>query len=193
MLDRLFLDFSVRTLRQLTGRIHECVMRLDDEQLWARASADQNAAGNLLLHLAGNVRQWIISGVGGKPDVRVRDREFSARGPISREDLLERLEGTVEEAAAVLEKVPAARLAERVTIQKYEMSLLEAIYHVVEHYSQHTGQIILLTRLITGEQLGFYKHLDRRGTQRRLPEWPQPIVGQLLELRRVSARLARAA
>lgn len=160
MLDRLFLEFSVHKLRQLTARIHECVMRLDDEQLWARPSADQNAAGNLLLHLAGNVRQWIVSGAGGKPDIRVRDREFSARGGIGREELLERLEGTVEEAAAVLEKLPAERLAERVTIQNYEMSLLEAIYHVVEHYSQHTGQVITLTRLITGGRLDFYKHLD---------------------------------
>ena len=161
MLDRLFLDFSVRKLRQLTGRIHECVMRLSDEQLWERAAGDQNAAGNLLLHLAGNVRQWIISGVGGKPDVRVRDREFSARGPISREDLLERLEGTVDEAVAVLEKLPAERLAERATIQGYDVSVLEAVYTVVEHYGQHTGQIILMTRLATGEQLGFYKHLDK--------------------------------
>lgn len=169
MLDRLFLEFSVSKLRQLTGRIQECVMRLDDEQLWARPSPTQNATGNLLLHLAGNVRQWIVSGVGGKPDIRVRDREFSARGGIGRDELIERLEGTVEEATAVLEKLPPARLAERVTIQGYEVSLLEAIYHVVEHYSQHTGQVITLTRLITDSQLDFYKHLDAPGHGERTP------------------------
>lgn len=169
MEERVFLDFSVRKLRQLTERIRECVMRLDDEQVWARPSESQNAAGNLLLHLAGNVRQWIVSGAGGKPDIRVRDREFSARGGVPRQDLLERLEGTVEEAAAVLEKLPPERLSARVNIQGYEMTLLEAIYHVVEHFSQHTGQIILLTRLITGGEMDFYKHLGAAGHGQQTP------------------------
>jgi uncharacterized damage-inducible protein DinB len=105
------------------------------------------------------VRQWIVSGVGGAPDIRERDGEFAARAGSSIPDLKERLRGTVTEAAAVIVAVTPERLAERVTIQKYEVSVLEAIYHVVEHFSLHTGQIIFATKLLTGSDMGFYPHL----------------------------------
>jgi uncharacterized damage-inducible protein DinB len=111
------------------------------------------------LHLSGNVRQWIVSGVGGAPDTRERDGEFSARGDISIPELKERLRGIVTEAAAVIAAVTPERLAERVVIQKYEVSVLEAIYHVVEHFSLHTGQIIFATKLLTASDMGFYAHL----------------------------------
>src|SRR5690349_16586742 len=119
MLDRLFVDFSARKLRQLNERIAECCGRLSEEQLWMRAGDEQNAVGNLLLHLAGNVRQWIVHGIGGKPDIRVRDREFSARGDIAAGDLLARLADVVGEAAGILERVTPEQLIERVLIQKY--------------------------------------------------------------------------
>ena len=89
--DRIFLDFSVRKLELLTGRIESCLDRLNAEQIWARGSENENAVGNLALHLAGNVRQWIVSGVGGKPDVRERDAEFAARGGASAAELKQRL------------------------------------------------------------------------------------------------------
>ncbi len=160
-IDRLFLDFSGRKLRQLFDRISECAGKLSEEQIWMRSGEEQNAVGNLLLHLSGNVRQWIVSGLGGKPDVRVRDREFSARGQIAARDLLERLRTTLDEAVGVLDALPAERLGERVVIQKYDLTVLEAIYHVVEHFAQHTGQIIFATKLLTGRDLGFYAHLGR--------------------------------
>jgi uncharacterized damage-inducible protein DinB len=158
-LDRIFLDFSRKKLLQLSSRIEDCLGRLPSQQVWARGSDNENSIGNLVLHLCGNVRQWIISGVGGKPDIRVRDREFTARGGAEPAELTERLKATVEEAVAVIDRVTAARLAEHVTIQKYELTVLEAIAHVVEHFSQHTGQIIFATKMLTGEDLGFYKHL----------------------------------
>jgi uncharacterized damage-inducible protein DinB len=157
--DRIFLDFSARKLEQLTGRIESCLDRLSTEQIWARGGDNENAVGNLALHLAGNVRQWIVSGVGGKPDVRERDAEFAARGGGSAAELKERLRGTVEEAAAVIDGLSAERLTERVTIQNYEQPVLEAIYHVVEHFSMHTGQIQFATKMLTGADLGFYAHL----------------------------------
>jgi uncharacterized damage-inducible protein DinB len=152
-----FLKFSCEKLTQLRGRIETCVAKLTPEQIWTRGAANENAVGNLVLHLAGNVRQWIICGVGGAEDRRDRDSEFSAR---SGEHALERLQATVEEAVAVIAALPHARLAERKTIQKhYEVTVLEAIYHVVEHFSMHTGQIIFATKLLTGEDLGFYGYL----------------------------------
>ena len=158
-IDRIFLDVSRKKLEQLCSRIETCLGKLNEEQVWARGSDNENAVGNLVLHLSGNVRQWIISGVGGKPDVRVRDREFSARGGIEVAELFERLRGTVEEAAGVLERVTAERLTETVRIQSYEITVLEAVAHVVEHFSQHTGQIMFATKMLTGEDLGFYRHL----------------------------------
>ena len=159
VLDRLFLDFSTNKLRQLQTRIEACVARLSDDQLWTRGTENENAIGNLMLHLSGNVRQWIISGAGGQPDKRDRDSEFAARGSMSKAELMQRLSGAVDEAVAVLERVSAERLSQRVTIQKYELSVLEAIAHSVEHFSMHTGQIIFATKMVTGEDLGFYRHL----------------------------------
>ena len=160
MTESLFLDHSVRKLRQLQGRIEECLGRLTDEQIWARHSDNENAAGNLVLHLCGNVRQWIVSGVGGQQDIRTRDREFAACGTVTRGELLERLAGTLDAAIPVIEGVSAERLAETIRVQGYDVSVLEAIYHVVEHFSMHTGQIIFATKLLTQEDLGFYKHLS---------------------------------
>jgi uncharacterized damage-inducible protein DinB len=157
--NRIFLDFSVRKLELLTGRIESCLDRLDGEQIWARGGENENAVGNLVLHLAGNVRQWLVSGVGGKPDIRERDAEFAARGGASVEELKQRLRAAVTEAVAAIGGLSAERLTERVTIQKYEQTVLEAIYHVVEHFSMHTGQIIFATKLLTGADLGFYGYL----------------------------------
>jgi uncharacterized damage-inducible protein DinB len=158
-LDRIFVDFSQKKLRQLTARIQDCLGRLTAEQIWARGHENENAIGNLVLHLCGNVRQWIIAGVGGKPDIRERDREFTARGNIQPAELSERLKMIVEEAAAVIDAAGAARLAQHVTIQKYDIPVMEAIAHVVEHFAQHTGQIIFATKMLTGQDLGYYKHL----------------------------------
>jgi uncharacterized damage-inducible protein DinB len=161
-LDRIFLDCAVRKLQLLAGRIQTCLEGLSDEQIWARGSDNQNAIGNLVLHLCGNVRQWILSGVGGKPDKRERDREFSARGGVPVKELALRLRETVDEAIAVLSSVTAYRLAERIAVQKYDVTVLEAIFHVTEHFSMHTGQIIFATKMLTGEDLGFYRHLESR-------------------------------
>jgi len=158
-LQREFLTYSADKLRQLSERIETCVGELTAEQIWARGSENENAIGNLVLHLCGNVRQWIIAAVGGAPDTRQRDQEFAARGAIAAADLVERLRTTVTEAAAVLGQVSGERLSERIVVQKYEMSVLLAIYHVVEHFSGHTGQIIFATKMLTGGDLGFYGHL----------------------------------
>ena len=133
--------------------------RLRDGQVWARGGSNENAIGNLALHLCGNVRQWIVSGVVVRPDIRDRDAEFAARGGPGARDLAARVHAAVEEAAQVLESIKPERLGQRVAIQKYEVTVLEAIYHVVEHFSMHTGQILFATKAITGGDLEFYRHL----------------------------------
>jgi len=156
---RLFLDYSARKLRQLAARIEDCLGRLTDEQVWARGAESENAVGNLVLHLSGNVRQWIVSGVGGRQDIRQRDAEFAARGGQTVPGLAAHLRSVIDDAAAVVEAIPAERLSERLTVQSYNVTVLEAVYHVVEHFSGHTGQIIFATKLLTGEDLGFHRHL----------------------------------
>jgi uncharacterized damage-inducible protein DinB len=161
-LDGMFLDFSARKLRELTNRISVCLSQLGDDQIWARGGENENAIGNLVLHLAGNVRQWIVSGVGGRPDTRERDAEFAARGGLPKTVLEDRLRQTVDEAVSVIEGLQPERLAERLTLQGYDVSVLEAVYHVVEHFSMHTGQIIFATKMLAGADLGFYRHLSGR-------------------------------
>ncbi len=156
----IFLECSARRLAQYAARIEDCLGRLTDEQVWGRGGPNENAVGNLVLHLCGNLGQWILAGLGGAPDTRQRDAEFSAHGGPGRRELAEKLAGTVREAAAVIERFPAGRLTERIRIQNYELTaVVEGIYHVVDHFAEHTGQIILLTKAATGQDLGYYAHL----------------------------------
>jgi uncharacterized damage-inducible protein DinB len=151
----------VRRLRQYQARIETCLDRLTEDQIWMREAETQNAIGNLVLHLCGNVTQWILSGVGGRPDTRDRDAEFEARGDAGTEELRTKLRMTVESAAAVIEALSEERLSERVQVQNYDVTILEAVYHVLTHFAEHTGQIIFATKLFTREDLGFYVHLKR--------------------------------
>lgn len=152
-----FQESSVKRLRQMSAHIEACLGRLSDEQVWSRGGSNENAIGNLILHLCGNARQWIVSGVGGAEDVRDRDAEFAARGDWTREQLLAHLRGTVDDAIAVIEVVKPERLTEIVTPQKHTVPVLEAIYQVVGHFQQHTGQIIFATKIFSGEDLGFFR------------------------------------
>jgi uncharacterized damage-inducible protein DinB len=169
MIDRIFLDFSTRKLRQMFSRIQACVDKCSEEQVWLRGTENENAVGNLLLHLNGNVRQWILSGVAGQPDNRERDAEFSARNGKSKSELLILLGTSVEEAIRAIESLDARRLEERTVIQGYEVTVLEAVAHVVEHFAVHTGQIIFATKLLTGENLGFYRHLSSPAHSAKTP------------------------
>ena len=137
-------------------KIERCLELLSDEQVWWRANPQSNSIGNLLLHLSGNVRQWIVSGIGGMIDARDRDAEFAERSIISRDELLARLKQTLSEADDALANFDICRLLERMQIQGCEVSALEAILHVVEHFSMHTGQIILMSKVFAEVDLGFY-------------------------------------
>ena len=160
--ESLLLECSVKTLRQLAGRITVCLGKLSDHQIWAREHENANAIGNLTLHLAGNVRQWIISSLGGAPDQRERDKEFAVRGGRTVQELSDLLNMTVEQAVSVISDLSTDRLTTTYTIQNYQVSGVEVVLHVVEHFAQHTGQIIFATKLITGEDLGFYRHLSAK-------------------------------
>ena len=154
-----FVRVARQELRRAADRVGACLQRLSTEQIWHRDHAIENSVGNLVLHLAGNLRQWIVSGVGGAEDRRDRDWEFATREPQPAERLQQRLEAAVADAEAVLAGLPPGRLLERRRIQVYEVSVLQAIVHVLTHFAGHTGQIIWATKHVTGKDLGFYRHL----------------------------------
>jgi uncharacterized damage-inducible protein DinB len=137
-------------------KLERCLQSLTDEQVWWRANSESNSIGNLCLHLSGNARQWIVSGLGGVIDERARQREFDEREIISRSELLSSLKQTLEEVDTVLASFNVERLLGQFQIQGTKVTALEAIFHVTEHFSMHTGQIILLTKMLSPKDLGFY-------------------------------------
>jgi len=161
-----FIAQSRSLLQDYQAKIERCLGLLNDEQIWWRANAESNSIGNLLLHLSGNVRQWIVVGLGGAADTRDRDSEFAQREVISQPDLAARLTQTLQEADATLAAFDPEKLLQKFSIQGLEVPALEAILHVVEHFSMHTGQIILLTKLLTAADLHFYEFEGKTPTQR---------------------------
>jgi uncharacterized damage-inducible protein DinB len=163
-LARQFLEASrTRILGVYLPRLRECVTPLTAEQVWWRPNDASNSIGNLLLHLDGNVRQWLIASFNKDEDKRNRPAEFAAQGGFSATDLLARLATTLEEASQVLEGLTEDELLAPIEIQGYHTCGLDAIYHVVEHFGLHYGQIVYITKYLLAKDLGFYKELNKTG------------------------------
>ncbi|MGH9881787.1 MAG: DinB family protein [Pyrinomonadaceae bacterium] len=154
---REFIEQARKFLRDdYLPKIERCLEDLNDEQVWWRPNPESNSIGNLILHLCGNARQWIVSGLAAGTDQRVRQAEFDQRAIVPRSELLGRLRETLAEVDRVLEAFNRERLLDRYQIQEYDVTALEAIFHVTEHFSMHTGQIIFITKLLTSHDLRFY-------------------------------------
>ena len=152
-----FLDYSAKQLQALHGKIATCLGKLNEEQIWRRGRPHENSVGNLLLHLEGNIRQWIMHGIANQPDVRRRDDEFTLAPSIHSSAAFASLTNTINEASNVIANLPAARLTEVIDPQPNgtwrHTTILVAIYRVVSHLDHHTGQIILLTKQLHGADL----------------------------------------
>lgn len=146
--------------REYPTKIRSAVESLPADRLWWRPHEQANSIGNLLLHLSGNVRQWIVSGVGGHPDVRKRNMEFAARGGASAAGMLDGLDATLRETDDVLRGLLPSELLERRSIQGRETTVMEAVYHVVEHFAGHTGQIIWIAKMVSPGAVKFYEDGD---------------------------------
>jgi uncharacterized damage-inducible protein DinB len=150
------INLARRTIAKVyLPRIERCLKLLSEEEIWWRPNPASNSVGNLTLHLVGNVRQWINSGLGGELDKRDRNREFAERGPIPRRSLLALLRNTVAEADRVLGSLNRHQLRRRFSIQRFEVTGSQAIWHVAEHFAFHSGQIIYITKLKRGIDLEF--------------------------------------
>jgi hypothetical protein len=148
---------AAHELTSALNRIKHCLEQLHDEQVWWRFHPSLNSIGNLILHLCGNVRQWIVLGIGDASDIRNRPAEFAERGPIPKDELVRRLEMVVEEAKRVLAAVTAEQLLRlRVRrIQGFDVSGLTAIFDSVPHFRGHTQEIVHMTRLQLGDGYRF--------------------------------------
>jgi Protein of unknown function (DUF1572) len=137
-------------------KIERCLEKLNDEQIWWRANEESNSICNLVLYLCGNARQWIVCGVGSAPDARNRDSEFEQRDVIPRDELVTLLRSTLSDVHTTLQSIDPSTLLEYRKIQGNDVDILEAVFHVTEHFSMHTGQIIMLTKMLTSTDLRFY-------------------------------------
>jgi uncharacterized damage-inducible protein DinB len=150
-------------------KLRKTIEALPPDALWWRPNEQSNSVGNLLLHLEGNVRQWIVAGVGGQRDRRNRAAEFAAREGVTKEELLAVLEKALNDADAVLAKLSTDRLGDRLEIQARDVTVLDAVYQVVQHFALHLGQIILVAKAEVPGAVRFYE--DAGGKAR--PIWRQ--------------------
>lgn len=165
-MQRAFIEEARRYLcREYPAKIRSALARLPEDDLWWRPNAASNSVGHLLLHLAGNVRQWVVHGLGGEDDVRQRAGEFAASGGESKEELLLRLEETLREVDRVLGAFDPERLGAPLEIQGLSTTGMAALFHAVEHFSTHTGQILYIAKARVGEDLDFYQ-VDEDGRVR---------------------------
>jgi uncharacterized damage-inducible protein DinB len=134
--------------------------QLSEEQIWLRPNKASNSIGNILLHLCGNIGQYVISSLGNQPDIRERDKEFSTQGGFNKEELLAKLTDTLTKAITIMRNTDETRLLKIHSVQGFDYTGIGIIVHITEHYSHHTGQIIFWTKQLTGNDLGFYSHVD---------------------------------
>jgi uncharacterized damage-inducible protein DinB len=157
MTEKLFLDKSRYYLKtEYPAKIRLAVQDLSYEDIWRRPNEDSNSIGNLILHLAGNIRQWIVAGIGDTPSDRDRASEFAMRNGPKLPELLTLLTAAVTDADGVLASLSDEELDRERTIQGRETNVLDAIYHVVEHFSMHTGQIIMMAKMYAPGAVKFY-------------------------------------
>lgn len=160
LVEQEFISQAVFRMEENTPRIRKCLLLLDDKEVWQKPNSEMNSIGNLVLHLCGNITQYIISSLGNNPDNRIRDLEFSATGGLTRDELKDKITDTVTKAVAVMMQTTGEELTKVRMVQGFQLSGIGIIMHVVEHYSYHTGQIAFWTKQLKQKDLGFYKGVD---------------------------------
>jgi len=153
----LITEVLLRLYDESLPRILKCLDQLDETQIWWRPNESSNSIGNLVLHLFGNVRQWIYTGLGAHDDHRERQTEFDERGPISKEDLISKLSETMALVRPVISNLATEELLRKRPVQTFEETGLTILVHVTEHFSYHTGQIAYITKMLNNKPLAFYE------------------------------------
>lgn len=155
-----FKDQAIFRFQEKKAHLAKCFQQLTEEDMWSRPNASSNSVGNIILHLCGNIGQYILSSLAHRLDVRERDLEFSAEGGLSKEELLHKISATIDEACAVVSACSEAELLSQREVQGFTFSGIGIILHAVEHLSYHTGQIAYLVKLRNDKQIGLYDDFD---------------------------------
>ncbi|MCZ6572115.1 MAG: DUF664 domain-containing protein [Planctomycetota bacterium] len=158
--DALAGEFERRVVQESLTRILKCLDLLDVEQVWSRPNENTVSVGNLVLHLAGNLRQYVVAGLGAALDTRRRAEEFSEHGPLPTAELVERIGGTVRAAAVVVRRLEPAALLATHRVQGFEETGTSILVHVIEHFSYHTGQITYAAKTMLNVDTGYYAGQD---------------------------------
>lgn len=158
--DLLVAEVRRRLLEESVPRVKKCLAELTEREIWLRPNEHSNSVGNLVLHLCGNVRQWVLTGLGGAPDHRFRQAEFDERGPIPTTELLRRLDDVMQGVEAVLEKLTPEQILQPVVVQGFQETGLSILVHVVEHFSYHVGQITYFTKWKKDMDTSYYADED---------------------------------
>ena len=153
-------EFEKRVLEENYSRIFKCLSMLDDSSIWFSPNGNIPSIGNLILHLSGNCRQWILSGLGGDVDNRNREEEFKSHKNIRKSDLIFLMENVKTNMRHTLKDLKESQMEKIHTIQGFQLSGFSVLMHVMEHFSYHTGQITTLTKIITNKSTGYYTQFD---------------------------------
>jgi uncharacterized damage-inducible protein DinB len=157
---REFIQQSVYRINENTTRVIKCLQEIEETEIWQRPNENSNSLGNIILHLCGNIRQYIISSLNETEDIRVRDKEFSIKEGFRKKELIAKLKNIVDEAINIIEKADDKSLIKIYSVQGFNLSGIGIIVHVTEHYSYHTGQIAFWVKLLKNKDLGFYANID---------------------------------
>lgn len=154
--DQVVKEFERRVFDESYSRIFKCLTMIEDKDLWRSPQGNIPPIGCLVLHLAGNARQWILAALGNKPDNRVRDEEFMHHSNIRKADLIFLLQNLRVQLKECLHDLDEEAITRSYKIQGFDETGFSAIVHVIEHFSYHTGQITTLTKMISNKETGYY-------------------------------------
>jgi uncharacterized damage-inducible protein DinB len=153
-------EFEKRVFEESYERIYKCLSMIEERDLWRSPANNIPSIGNLILHMSGNARQWILSGLGGKPDNRDRDQEFVIQSNIKKSELIFLLQTLRANLRTVIEDTDSSEITSSHSIQGFEVTGFSMIIHVIEHFSYHTGQITTLTKWLTQKNTDYYGDID---------------------------------
>ncbi len=159
-----FIEQSILRMQENIPRIDKCFSELSEKEAWQKPNDASNSIGNLILHLCGNITQYIISSLGGNADHRERDLEFSTKDGLSKAQLFEKITKVVNQSVLIMSEIPESELMRKRKVQAFDLSGIGIIIHVVEHFSYHTGQIAFLTKQLINKDLGFYEDIGLNST-----------------------------
>lgn len=161
-----FISQSIYRIEINLPRIEKCLNELSEEEIWKKPNSSSNSIGNLILHLCGNITQYIISGLAGKPDNRNRGSEFAAKEGFTKSQLLEKITLVINESVSVIKNITEEDLIKSRSVQGYNLSGIAIIVHVTEHLSYHTGQITFWTKCLKDKDMGYYAGMDLNKTNK---------------------------